>query len=98
MSRVDLPQGPVAYREVGEGAPLLFVHGLLVDGRLWSDVPDRLASEFRCIVPDWPMGSHRLAMNPHADLSPPGMAEIIVAFADALGLDRVTVVGNDTGG
>jgi pimeloyl-ACP methyl ester carboxylesterase len=98
MSRVDLPQGPVAYREVGEGAPLLFVHGLLVDGRLWSDVPDRLASEFRCLVPDWPMGSHRLAMNPDADLSPPGMAEIIVAFADALGLDRVTVVGNDTGG
>jgi pimeloyl-ACP methyl ester carboxylesterase len=81
MSRVDLPQGPIAYREVGEGEPLLFVHGLLVDGRLWSDVPDRLAPEFRCLVPDWPMGSHRLALN-----------------LDALGLDRVTVVGNDTGG
>jgi pimeloyl-ACP methyl ester carboxylesterase len=98
MSRVDLPQGPIAYRELGEGEPLLFVHGLLVDGRVWSDVPDRLASDFRCLVPDWPMGSHRLALNPDADLSPPGMAEIIAAFIDALGLDRVTVVGNDTGG
>jgi pimeloyl-ACP methyl ester carboxylesterase len=98
MSQVDLPQGPIAYRELGEGEPLLFVHGLLVDGRLWSDVPERLAPEFRCLVPDWPMGSHRHAMNADADLSPPGTAEIIAAFIDALGLDRVTVVGNDTGG
>jgi pimeloyl-ACP methyl ester carboxylesterase len=44
------------------------------------------------------MGSHRLALNPDADLSPPGMAEIIAAFLDSLGLDRVTVIGNDTGG
>jgi pimeloyl-ACP methyl ester carboxylesterase len=98
MSRVELPQGPIAYREYGEGEPLLFVHGLLVDGRVWSDVPERLASGFRCLVPDWPMGSHRLALHSDADLSPPGMAAIIAAFIDALGLDRVTVVGNDTGG
>ena len=98
MSRVDLPQGPISYREFGQGQPLLFVHGLLVDGRLWSDVPERLGSEFRCLVPDWPMGSHRLAMNPDADLSPPGVAQLIAGFLDALGLDRVTVIGNDTGG
>jgi pimeloyl-ACP methyl ester carboxylesterase len=98
MSRVDLPQGPIAYRELGSGEPLLFVHGLLVDGRLWSGVAEELSSSFRCLVPDWPMGSHHLAMNEDADLSPPGTAEIIAAFIDALGLDRVTVIGNDTGG
>jgi pimeloyl-ACP methyl ester carboxylesterase len=98
MSQVDLPQGPIAYREFGEGEPLLFVHGLLVDGRLWSDVPDRLGSDFRCLVPDWPMGSHQLAMKADADLSPPGFAEVVAGFLDALGIDRVTVVGNDTGG
>src|SRR5215211_4407897 len=52
----------------------------------------------RCIVPDWPMGSHRTALNPGADLSPPGIAGLIAAFMDALELDRVTLVGNDTGG
>jgi pimeloyl-ACP methyl ester carboxylesterase len=98
MSRIDLPQGPIAYREFGEGEPLLFVHGILVDGRLWGEVPERLGSQFRCLVPDWPMGSHRLPMNPDADLSPPGIAALITAFLDALELDRVTVVGNDTGG
>jgi pimeloyl-ACP methyl ester carboxylesterase len=98
MSQVDLPQGPISYRDLGQGEPLLFVHGLLVDGRLWSDVPDRLASDCRCLVPDWPMGSHKLAMKPDADLSPPGMAEVVVAFCDALGVDRVTLIGNDSGG
>jgi pimeloyl-ACP methyl ester carboxylesterase len=98
MSQVELPQGPIAYRDLGEGETLVFVHGLLVDGRLWADVPDRLQSKFRCLVPDWPMGSHKLAMKPGADLSPPGMAEVVLAFCDALGLERVTLVGNDSGG
>jgi pimeloyl-ACP methyl ester carboxylesterase len=93
-----LPQGKIAYREFGEGEPLVFVHGLLVDGRLWDGVAERLSATHRCIVPDWPFGSHRIAMNPDADLSPPGFAKLIVAFLDELGLDRVTLVGNDSGG
>lgn len=95
---VDLAQGRVAYRDLGEGEPILFVHGLLVDGRLWDGVAERLAAGHRCLVVDWPMGSHTTAMDPDADLSPPGMVEVIVAFCDALSLERVTVVGNDSGG
>ena len=77
---VALPQGTVSYRDLGDGEPIIFVHGLLVDGRLWTGVAERLASDFRCLVVDWPMGSHRIAMNPDADLSPPGMAEVVVAL------------------
>ncbi len=94
----QLPQGQVAYREYGEGEPILFVHGLLVDGRLWDGVAPKLADRFRCLVPDWPMGAHRTPMNADAELSPPGAAEVIVSFMDALGLDSATIVGNDTGG
>ena len=93
-----LPQGTVSYRDLGDGEPIIFVHGLLVDGRLWTGVAERLARDFRCLVCHWPMGSHRIAMNPDADLSPPGMAEVVVAFIDALGIERATLVGNDTGG
>lgn len=94
----ELPQGSVAYRDLGAGDPIVFVHGLLVDGRLWSGVAERLAGEFRCLVPDWPMGSHRTPMREDADLSAPGQAEVIAAFLDALGLERATIVGNDSGG
>ena len=54
---VDLPEGTVRYRDIGSGAPVLFVHGLLVNGNLWRAVAPPLAERFRCIVPDWPIGS-----------------------------------------
>lgn len=95
---IQLPAGKIRYREAGEGPPLVFVHGYLVDGRLWDGVVDRLAGRFRCIAPDWPLGAHQVAMDPAADLSPPGIAALIADLLAALELDQVTIVGNDSGG
>jgi pimeloyl-ACP methyl ester carboxylesterase len=95
---ISLPEGTLHYRERGSGAPLVFVHGLLVNGDLWRKVVPLLADRFRCITPDWPLGSHATPLAPDADLTPSGLARIIVRFLDALGLDSVTLVGNDTGG
>lgn len=94
----QLPAGTVRYREAGEGRPVVFVHGYLVDGRLWDGVVDRLSDRFRCLAPDWPLGAHQVAMDPSADLSPPGLARLIADFLDRLDLDDVTIVGNDSGG
>jgi pimeloyl-ACP methyl ester carboxylesterase len=95
---VTLNQGTIHYRDEGEGDPLVFVHGLLVDGRLWRKVTPALAAAHRCIVPDLPLGSHRMALEPGADRSPRGIAHLIADFLDALALERVTIVANDTGG
>ena len=95
---IDLPAGRIRYREAGEGKPIVFVHGYLVDGRLWDGVVDRLSDRFRCIAPDWPIGSQRIAMSADADLSPPGIASLIHDFLEKLDLEDVTIVGNDSGG
>jgi pimeloyl-ACP methyl ester carboxylesterase len=95
---IDLPAGRIRYREAGTGKPVVFVHGYLVDGRLWDGVVDRLSDGHRCIAPDWPMGAQQIAMNPDADLSPPGVAATIASLLEALDLDDVTIVGNDSGG
>lgn len=95
---IQLPQGPIRYREAGEGKPVVFVHGFLVDGRLWDGVVDRLSDRCRCIAPDWPIAAHQAPMNPSADLSPPGIARIIADFLTKLELEDVTIVGNDSGG
>lgn len=97
-STVELPQGPIRYHDTGEGEPIVFVHGFLVDGRLWQGTAESLADGHRCIRPDWPMGSHKAAMKADADLSAPGVARLIADFIAALDLDRVTIVGNDSGG
>src|SRR4051794_25374225 len=98
MTEAKLSQGPIHYRESGAGPPLVFVHGLLVDGRLWRKVTPRLSGGHRCIVPDWPLGSHRSALNAGADRSPRGIAHLIADFLHALELSDVTIVANDTGG
>ena len=95
---IELPAGTIRYREAGEGRPVVFVHGFLVDGRLWDGVVDALSDRCRCIAPDWPIGAQQVAMKPDADLSPYGIAAIIASFLEALDLEDVTIVGNDSGG
>jgi pimeloyl-ACP methyl ester carboxylesterase len=97
-AEVRLSEGTIRYRDTGAGEPIVFVHGVLVDGTVWRKVAPLLAGEFRCVVPDWPIGSHRVTMSPEADLSAPGMARLVADFLVALDLDRVTIVGSDTGG
>jgi pimeloyl-ACP methyl ester carboxylesterase len=94
---VFLDEGPIRYRELGSGEPILFVHGVFVNGLLWRKVAGALQDEFRCIVPDWPLGAHGVAMHPATDLTPPGIARLIARFIERLELGPVTVVGNDTG-
>jgi pimeloyl-ACP methyl ester carboxylesterase len=97
-AEVRLSQGAIRYRDAGHGEPIAFVHGALVDGSVWRKVAPLLVDQFRCIVPDWPMGSHRIPMSPDADLSALGMARLVADFLAALGLDQATLVGSDTGG
>src|SRR3954463_8982630 len=99
LRTVDLPAGTVAYRERGAGPPVVFVHGVGVNGDLWRHVAPPLAEAgFRTLAPDWPLGGHSLPLRPDADLSLPGLARIVADFLDALDLRDVCVVANDTGG
>jgi pimeloyl-ACP methyl ester carboxylesterase len=94
----ETPAGTIEYRERGRGSSIVFVHGVGVNGDLWRRVAPRLAGEHRCIVPDLPWGAHSRPLRRDADLSLPGMARIVADFMEALELDDVTLVANDTGG
>lgn len=106
MTFIDVPQGQVGlatgtinFRDFGgTGRPILFIHGLLVDGTLWRHVAEELSTDFRCIVPDWPLGSHAIPMNSGADLSPVGISDLVAQFLAELDLLDVVIVANDTGG
>jgi pimeloyl-ACP methyl ester carboxylesterase len=98
-----LPQGRLAYRAAGpvpsSSPPVVFVHGILVDARLWEPVATRLEAEgVRSYAPTLPFGAHQWPMNADADLSPQGIARLMLDFIAELGLHDATIVGNDTGG
>ena len=95
---LDLGGGRVVRAHVtGEGPPIVFVHGALVNANLWRKVIPRLDG-FKRVALDLPLGSHLEGMPRDADLRPPALADLIADSLAALKLTDVTLVGNDTGG
>jgi pimeloyl-ACP methyl ester carboxylesterase len=90
--------GPVPVRTVGDGPPVLAVHGLLLDSRLWDATAEHLGGDVRVVLPDLPLGAHRRAVPDRARLTPADLAGALVDILDGLGLDRALLLGNDTGG
>ena len=95
---VPVAHGRVEVHDHGRGPALLFLHGFLVSSDLWRDVVADLSDAYRCVRIELPLGSHRLAMDPDADLSPPALARIVHTVIQHLALADVTLVGLDTGG
>ena len=95
---VDLPFGPCEVRTSGEGPPILFVHGIIVNGSVWDGVALPLASDHEVIQPDLPLGGHRLHARHRDLLAPEGIADALAVLVDELGHEQVVVVGNDSGG
>jgi pimeloyl-ACP methyl ester carboxylesterase len=98
MKQIELSAGTIDYTDTGQGPVIVLLHGLLMDASLWDTVIAGLSADHRCLAPTLPLGAHRHAMRADADLSLPGIAQLAAEFVDRLGLQDVTLVGNDTGG
>ena len=99
MPQIELSSGTIEYTDTSGGGPVIvLLHGLLMDATLWDEVTAALSPGYRCVAPTLPLGAHRRAMKAGTDLSLPGIAKLVAEFLDQLGLDDVTLVGNDTGG
>jgi pimeloyl-ACP methyl ester carboxylesterase len=97
VRRVVVEQGEVEVREIGQGRPVLLLHGALSDWTFWDAVRGHLSGHpYRLIMPTLPLGSHRLPVRPGADLTPPGLAALIADVIRGLGHGPVAVVANDT--
>jgi pimeloyl-ACP methyl ester carboxylesterase len=97
-SRIEVEAGPVHYEEVGEGRPIVLLHGLAMDARLWDGVAAELRSDFRCIMPTLPLGAHTEPMRADADLSLRGMGRVVAEFLERLELDDVVLCFSDWSG
>ena len=94
---IDAGVGEVAYRSVGEGPDVLFVHGWPVSGATFRTLLPFLADQVTCHLIDLPgAGSSRFASD--APLSIANHIDSVRRVIDELGLDDVAVVGHDSGG
>lgn len=98
MKNISVDAGTIRYNDSGSGPVIVFLHGTLSNGNTWRRVVPILSKRFRCIVLDLPLGGHSIGLSPAADLSPQGIAVLLKQFLDAIGADKIILVGNDTGG
>lgn len=93
---VDLHGQPMTYRMLGDGPPLLLLHGITSSSETWTPVLDGLAERHTVIAPD--LIGHGASAKPRADYSlgafASGMRDLLVE----LGHERASVVGHSLGG
>lgn len=97
LHRVDLPGAEVNYADIGEGEPILFVHGLAGCWRNWLENLPHFGRSHRAIALDLPgFGDSPM---PSWEISMAAYGQLIHDFCEKLGIDRVAaIVGNSMGG
>lgn len=94
---VRTPSGLISYTEQGAGPVALFVHGVLLNGYLWRHQLADLSDIRRCIAVDL-LAHGDTEIMPEQDVSVTANATMIKEFLNALKIDQVDLVGNDSGG
>ena len=87
------------YQLVGQGEPLLLLHGFLGSGETWSPILgglERLGQDYQLIIPD--LRGHGGPTNPSGEFTMRQSALDIIALLDHLGIERVKAIGMSGGG
>lgn len=86
----------IFYREVGTGAPIVFLHGNPTSSHLWRGILPAVGD------PGWKLAPDLIGMGdsgkPDIEYTFADHARYLDAWFDALGLDSVVLVGHDWGG
>ena len=94
---VQTPSGRIAYAEAGSGPVALFVHGVLLNKHLWRHQMADLADIRRVIALDL-LAHGDTEIAPDQGVSVTANANMLREFLDALKIDKVDLIGNDSGG
>jgi pimeloyl-ACP methyl ester carboxylesterase len=90
---------PLYHRSSVEAGPdtpaLVHVHGFGISGTYLEPTARLLAPTYRTFVPDLPGMGRSVRPDRTHDL--PGLARALIAYCDAVGVDRATFVGNSLG-
>lgn len=91
------PAGSIRYTDVGEGPPVLFLHGNPTNAYLYRHLIRHLSTDHRCVAPDY-LGFGRSDKPSDFSYRPQAHAQHVEALCNDLGLDDLTLVMHDWGG
>jgi pimeloyl-ACP methyl ester carboxylesterase len=94
---VSVSSGRLSCIDVGAGPVTLFLHGLGTSSFLWRHIIEAFAGQRRCVAIDLPGHGHS-PIHETGDLSLGRLADLVEEVCQALDLNNIDLVGNDTGG
>ena len=94
---IATPSGTISYVEQGTGPVALFVHGVLLNGYMWRHQLAQLGDIRRCIAVDL-LAHGNTEICATQDVSVTANAHMLAQFLDAMKIDQVDLIGNDSGG
>src|ERR1700693_4323891 len=94
---IETASGRISYAETGAGPVALFVHGVLLNKHMWCHQLAALSDIRRCIAVDL-LAHGDTEIAPAQDVSVTANAKMLKEVLDALHIDQVDLVGNDSGG
>src|ERR1700730_18126956 len=94
---VATESGRISYAEAGSGPVAMFVHGVVLNKHLWRHQLSGLANIRRCIAVDL-LAHGDTEIDPNQDVSVTANASMLREVLDALQIDQIDLVGNDSGG
>src|ERR1700682_5313018 len=94
---VEIPSGRIGYASAGSGPVALFVHGVVLNKHLWRHQLAGLSDMRRCIAVDL-LAHGDTEITPDQDVSVTANAKMLKEALDALKIDQVDLIGNDSGG
>lgn len=96
ISRCQLSQVKVFWREVGAGKNIIFLHGAWHNSAVWLPMMLNLANDYHCIAPDL-LGFGDSPLTPKSDYSIDLIVEFLSEYLSNLKLDQVVLLGEGLG-
>ena len=96
MATMQTSRGTVSYTDEGSGPPVLLLHAALHDRTDFAPVAEALGNGRRVLALDWP--GHGESPLPATPLRAVEFGDLLIEFADRLGLANAVIVGNSVGG
>jgi len=93
---IKTPDLEIAYREQGQGEPIILLHGFGLNYHIWDPIVEAFQEKARFITPD--LRGHGQSEVTEGTYSMDSLAADLAAFMDALGIQRASVGGHSLGG
>ena len=88
--------GKIYYNDIGEGTPVVLLHGYLESSDIWDDFAKKLSEKYRVISVDLP--GHGMSGSYGSTHTMEFMANIVKELLDTLGIKKVFLTGHSLGG